>query len=167
MFLVPKRTGGYRLILDVSKLNEYLQVSTFSMDTVQVIRGAVEPGMWGVSIDLSDAYHHIPVAERHTHFLAFQVGNVKYKYVVCPFGLSPIPQVFTAALTPLKLFARKQWKAPVFQYIDDWLLLARSAAEAASLSLRFTEACISLGLLVNFRKSQLTPVQRLEHLGVD
>ena len=50
VFLVPKRTGGYRLILDVSKLNEYLQVSTFSMDTVQVIRGAVEPGMWGVSI---------------------------------------------------------------------------------------------------------------------
>ena len=52
------------------------------MDTVQVIRGAVEPGMWGVSIDLSYAYHHIPVAERHTHFLAFQVGSQKYKYVV-------------------------------------------------------------------------------------
>ena len=139
-----KRTGGYRLILDVSKLNEYLQVSTFSMHTVQVIRCAVEPGIWGVNIDLSDAYHHIPVAERHTPVLAFQVGDVEYKYVVCLFGLSPIPQVFTAALTPLKLFERKQWKAPVFQYIDDWLLLARSTAEAASFSVRFTEACISL-----------------------
>ena len=45
VFLVPKRTGGFRLILDVSKLNEYLRVASFSMDTVQVIRGAVEPGM--------------------------------------------------------------------------------------------------------------------------
>ena len=123
--------------------------------------------MWGVSIDLSDAYHHIPVAERHTHFLAFQMGEVKYKYVVCPFGLSPIPQVFTSALTPLKLFAREQWKAPVFQYIDDWLLLARLAAEADFLSLRFTEVFISLGLLVNLQKSHLTPIQRLENLGVD
>ena len=75
---MPKRTGGYRLILDVSMLNECLQVSTFSIDTVQVIRGAVELGMWGASIDLSDAYLHIPVAERHTLFLAFQVGEVKY-----------------------------------------------------------------------------------------
>ena len=167
VFLIPKKTGGFRLILDVSKLNDYLAVKSFSMDTVQVIRGAVEPGMWGVSIDLSDAYHHIPVAERHTHFLAFQVGSQKYKYVVCPFGLSPIPQVFTAALSPLKLYARKQWHAPVFQYIDDWLLLARSAAEAASLSISFTETCLRLGLLVNLQKSQLLPVQRLEHLGVD
>ena len=126
-----------------------------------MILGAVEPGMWGVSIDLSGTYLHIPVAERHTHFLAFQVGDVKYKYVVCPFGLSPIPQVFTAVLTPLKLFARKQWKAPVFQYIEDWFLLARSAAEAASLSVHLTKVCIILGLLVNFQKSQITPVRRL------
>ena len=71
VFLIPKKTGGFRLILDVSKLNDYLVVKSFSMDTVQVIRGAVEPGMWGVSIDLSDAYHHIPVAERHTTYLYF------------------------------------------------------------------------------------------------
>ena len=167
VFLVPKKTGGFRLILDVSRLNDFLRVEKFSMDTVQVIRGAVEPGMWGVSIDLSDAYHHIPMAGRHTHFLAFQVGDRKFRYLVCPFGLSPIPQVFTAAITPLKLYARRQWHAPVFQYIDDWLLLARSAKEAAALSIQFTELCLRLGLLVNLAKSQLTPVQRLEHLGVD
>ena len=117
VFLIAKKTGGFRLILDMSKLNDFLVVKSFSIDTVQVIRGAVEPGIWGVSID-------IPVAERHTHFLAFEVGSQKYRYVVFLFGLSPIPQVFTAALSSLKLYARKQWHAPVFQYIDDWLLLA-------------------------------------------
>ena len=59
------------------------------MDTIQVIRGAGEKGMSGVSIDLSDAYYHIRVAERNTHFLAFQVGFQKYKYVVCPYRSQP------------------------------------------------------------------------------
>ena len=167
VFLIPKRTGGFRLILDVSKLNEYLRVNTFSMDTAQVIRAAVEPGLWGVSVDLSDAFHHIPIAPQHKRFLAFQVGENRYWYRVCPFGLSPIPQVFIQALTPLKLFARKTWGAPVFQYLDDWLLLGRSYAETAKLSVEFTRLCLRLGLLVNIPKSQLTPTQRLVHLGVD
>ena len=167
VFLVPKKTGGFRLILDVSRLNAFLVVKSFSMDTVQVIRAAVEPGMWGVSIDLSDAYHHIPVAECHQRFLAFQLGERKFCYRACPFGLSPIPQVFTAALTPLKLHARKTWQIPVFQYLDDWLLLARSQAQAAEVGLQFASLCMDLGLLVNLKKSQLVPSQRLEHLGVD
>ena len=167
VFLVPKKTGGFRLILDVSKLNEWLQVDKFHMDTVQVIRAAVEEGMWAVSIDLSDAYHHIPIRTSDTCFLAFQVGSRCFRYVALPFGLSPAPQVFTAALTALKMYARKTWEIPVFQYLDDWLLLSRSERRLAEASCRFVEVCLRLGLLVNLSKSQLVPTQRIEHLGVD
>ena len=65
------------------------------MDTVQVISASVEAGMWVVSIDLSDAYHQIPIAVRDQRFLAFQVGDRRFCYTVVPFGLSPAPQVFT------------------------------------------------------------------------
>ena len=167
VFLIPKRTGGFRLILDVSKLNEFLRVSSFRMDTVQCIRLSVEQNMWGVSIDLSDAYHHIPIALGDQKFLAFQVGSRRFCYTVCPFGLSPAPQVFTEALTPLKLHARKHLQLPVFQYLDDWLLLARTRSRALEVSLQFTHACLYLGLLVNFEKSSLIPSQRMTHLGVD
>ena len=166
VFLIPKKTGGFRLILDVSRLNSYLRVSSFRMDTVQVIRASVEAGMWAVSIDLSDAYHHIPIAARDQRFLAFQVGDRRFCYTVVPFGLSPAPQVFTEALTPLKIHSRKFFGLPVFQYLDDWLLLARSRERAAEISLQFTRACLTLGLLVNFEKSSLLPQQRLVHLGV-
>ena len=167
VFLVPKKTGGFRLILDVSKLNEFLVVDKFHMDTVQVIRSAVEEGMWAVSIDLSDAYHHIPIRSGDSSFLAFQVGSRRFRYVALPFGLSPAPQVFTAALTALKMFARKSWEIPVFQYLDDWLLLSCSEEHLAHACCRFVECCLRLGLLVNLAKSQLVPTQRIEHLGVD
>ena len=103
--------------------------------------------MWAVSIDLSDAYHHIPIAARDQRFLAFQVGDRRFCYTVVPFGLSPAPQVFTEALTPLKIHSRKFFGLPVFQYLDDWLLLARSRERAAEISLQFTRACLTLGLL--------------------
>ena len=54
--------------------------------------------MWGVSIDLSAAYHHMPVAERHTHFLAFQVGEVKYKYVVMDLHTVLSPKILSNQL---------------------------------------------------------------------
>ena len=167
VFLVPKRTGGFRLILDVSKLNEFLRVKKFSMDTVQKIRAAIEGEMWGVSVDLSDAYHHIPIAEGDRRFLAFEVGGRQFCYCVCPFGLSPIPQVFTEALMPLKLYARKTLGLPVFQYLDDWLILSFDQRQAADACMRFVKLSMRLGLLVNLEKSQLFPSQRMEHLGVD
>ena len=167
VFLVPKKTGGFRLILDVSKLNEFLTVESFVMDTVQLIRSAVEEGMWGVSVDLSDAYHHIPIHRNCYNFLAFEVGGVAYRYTALPFGLSPAPKVFTAALLALKLYARRSWGLPVFQYLDDWLILGRSAENTAVVSVKFVELCLRLGLLVNFKKSQLTPTQSLDHLVVE
>ena len=33
-FLVPKRNGGYRLVIDLSELNNYLSDVTFQMDTL-------------------------------------------------------------------------------------------------------------------------------------
>ena len=55
----------------------------------------------------------------------------------------------------------------VFQYIDDSLLLSRDRQRLAHMSLRFVILCIELGIIVNFKKSELVPTQRLMHLGID
>ena len=68
-----------------------------------------------------------------------------------PIGfLTHSPQVFTEVLTQLKLHARKYFQLQVFQYLDDWLLLARSHDRAMDISLQFKRAGLYLGLLVNF-----------------
>ena len=60
VFLVPKKSGGFRLVIDLSALNEWLAPVTFTMDTLKVVNETVQEGMWATSLDLSDAYHHIP-----------------------------------------------------------------------------------------------------------
>ena len=81
VFLRPKKTGGWRLILDVSELNKSLMCKTFCMDHAQVIRQAAQMGMWATSVDFSDAYHHIPIKTEHQKFLCFQVNDKRYMYL--------------------------------------------------------------------------------------
>ena len=61
VFLVPKRSGGYRLVIDLSKLNEFLTPVTFQMDTLVKVKAVTERGMFVTSLDPSDAYHHVPI----------------------------------------------------------------------------------------------------------
>ena len=156
----------FRLIIDLSEVNKYLKLKTFTMDTPAEMRKHIEQDLWGTSLDLSDAYHHIPIRPDFHKYLAFQVGDQKYWYTVCPFGLSPIPQVFTDAMAPLKQFARTELSMITFQYLDDWLLLFDDPTVAASKTLRFAQRCLDLGLLINLDKSELLPTQQITHLGV-
>ena len=156
----------FRLIIDLSEVNKFLKLKTFSMDTPSEMRKHMELDLWGTSLDLSDAYHHIPIRADFHKFLAFQVGDQQYWYTVCPFGLSPIPQVFTDAMAPLKQFARVELSMVTFQYLDDWLLLFDDPTVAAEKTIKFAQKCLDLGLLVNLDKSELLPTQNITHLGI-
>ena len=82
VFLVPKKSGGFRLVIDLSTLNEWLAPVTFTMDTLKVVKETVQEGMWATSLDLSDAYHHIPIHPQYQKYLCFQVRNLKFRYLV-------------------------------------------------------------------------------------
>ena len=166
VFLRPKPNGSWRLILDVSRLNEFLVVHKFAMDTAQVIRNSVPSDSWATSVDFSDAFHHLPIHRNYRKFLAFQVGRRRFQYCACPFGLSPIPQVFTELCLPVKVYARANWSCTVFQYIDDWLFVTASRDRTSEVTHLFIQLCIRLGLTVNLDKSHLEPSRCLVHLGV-
>ena len=79
-------------------------------------------GRWVTSLDLSDAYHHIPVREEYQRFLCFQVKDTRYMFLVLPFGLNSGPWPSRWWVKQLKrLTAPRQFI--LFQYLDDWLYL--------------------------------------------
>ncbi len=55
-FLVPKRDGGLRPILDLRRFNFSLYKGKFKMLTIKTIMSQVQEGDWFVTIDLKDAY---------------------------------------------------------------------------------------------------------------
>ena len=49
----------WRPVIDLNRLNTFLYVEKFKMETPESIRTSLIPGQWVSSIDLSDAYLHI------------------------------------------------------------------------------------------------------------
>ncbi len=133
-FLVPKKNGGLRPILDLRPLNRALSKRSFKMITLRQILSHIRPGDWCISVDLKDAYFHIQVAPRHRRFLRFAFEGIAYQFTVLPFGLCLAPRMFMkcmgAALTPLNQNGMR-----VLNYLNDWLVLAQS--ESALLSDKF------------------------------
>ena len=71
LFLVPKPHQRWRLVIDLNRLNTFLLVERFKMETSESIRASLIPGEWVWSIDLSDAYLHIPIHPNSRKYLRF------------------------------------------------------------------------------------------------
>ncbi len=164
-FLVPKRDGGLRPILDLRLFNFSLYKGKFKMLTIKTIMSQVQEGDWFVTIDLKDAYFHIQVVRRHRRFLRFAFAGKAYQDKVLPFGLALAPRTFTkcmdAALAPLRLQGIR-----VLNYLDDWLILAHSRELVSHHRDIVLGHIHSLGLRMNAKKSVLLLSQRTVFLGV-
>jgi hypothetical protein len=64
LFLVPKKSVKMRPVIDLCVLNQHLIVRHFKMETNRSIRGSIHLGMWTTSLDLTDAYFHIPISPK-------------------------------------------------------------------------------------------------------
>ncbi|KAL0151921.1 hypothetical protein M9458_052773 [Cirrhinus mrigala] len=163
-FLVPKKDGTLRPILDLRRLNQALMRRPFKMLTLKQILSHVRSGDWFLSLDLKDAYFHIQIAPHHRRFLRFAFEGVAYQYTVLPFGLSLAPRTFTkcmdAALAPLR-----QRGIRILNYLDDWLVLAQSEEELLSHRTLLLSHLECLGLKVNLPKSMLHPSRKISFLG--
>ena len=164
-FLVTKKDGGFRPILDLRGLNCYLKELSFRMLRTKDVTQSVTRHAWFTSVDLKDAYFHVPIARDHRRFLRFAFQGSVYQYCVLPFGLSLAPRVFTrcvqCALAPLQ-----RQGLLVLPYLDDWLVVSRSSEQAAADTRRLLSHVAALGFTVNWGKSSLTPSQSVVFLGV-
>ena len=69
LFVVPKASGGFRPVLDLSALNAYVHTAKFRMETIATVLSAVRRNDWMVSIDLKDAYFQILVHPESRKYL--------------------------------------------------------------------------------------------------
>ena len=165
IFVVPKKDGPMRLVIDLSLLNKLLLVPTFKMETVsRIAKGLVGP-LWGCTIDLQDAYFHVPVDWHFHMYLAFVVDDRVYVFQYLPFGLASAPWAFSRIIKPVKAHLHHM-AVLISSYLDDFLLLNPSSegllhnlSEVLSLFKR-------LGIRVKHEKSHLVPSQKVLFLGV-
>ena len=155
IFLVPKKEGKLRLIIDLSLLNRYIKKQSFKMETVKSVRQAMRLNDWAVSIDLTDAFLHVPIHHQSRKYLRFVHEDQVYHFTALPFGMSLSPLIFSKLMDVIAAFLR-QHAVSVFPYLDDWLIknLIRNGL------ITQTRFCIqtiqSLGFLPNLSRNWIS-----------
>jgi len=164
VFLVPKKDGSKRPVLDCRPLNAVLRSRRFKMEGIRTLRALVRRGDYFTKVDLKSAYHHVPMAPEASRLLAFRWRAQDYAFRSLPFGVSIAPWAFSRLMKVVAGAMREQG-IRVIVYLDDLLFLSRTRALAQRDIARAVELLQRLGFCLKAEKCTLVPTQVIEFLG--
>eukprot|EP00873_Tetraselmis_striata_P000014 jgi/Tetstr1/420278/TSEL_001027.t1 len=181
LFLVPKPgTNKWRLIIDLRPLNRYCETRDLSFETLSHLRNLARLGDYMLHMDLQDGFYAVGIAPEDRDFFTVDYRGTLYRLAGLPMGWSLSPYYFckftnvlTRALrrnpaeadgTPIP---RRRFGLRMLPYMDDFLFLARTQAEAIWQRDYIERHLSGFGLLRNPNKGVWEPTQKLVHLGLE
>ena len=162
---LPGGEGGWRPVIDLSHLNDFVQLTSFKMETVASVLLSVREGDFLASLDLKDAYFQIPIHGSSRKLLRFMSEGTVYQFKALCFGLSTAPQVFTRVFAAVSAWAHSRG-IRLLRYLDDWLVLSSSEKKAKQSIRELLSLCHTLGIVINEKKSDLVHSQSAKYLGM-
>jgi len=69
LFLVPKKDGGQRPVINLKALNQYVQKQHFKIEGIHNLKDLLQPRDWLAKVDLKDAFFTIPIHRFHRQYL--------------------------------------------------------------------------------------------------
>ena len=166
LFLLEKKDGDWRPILDLKPLNEFVKTRHFKMEHLGEVLPLVSKGAWMGSVDISQAYHSLSIKEKDRNFFMFKFEGSLYRYTCLAMGYSAAPRLFTLIMRQVAAYLRNSFGIVLSFYIDDTIILGDSAQEAWFGIRKVAETLDFLGFVVNTRKSNFIPTNRLRYLGM-
>ena len=95
IFCVAKRgTDKLRPCLGLRPLNQFLVPPKFRLEGLPVLRELVQQEDYCCSVDLSNAYWHIPLSRKVKRWFRFKWEGWTFEFDVLPFGVSVAPWIF-------------------------------------------------------------------------
>ena len=164
LFIVPKPNGKYRPVINLKFLNEFVQYNHFKQETFKVVLDLLQKDDFLTSVDMEQAYFHIPIHAESQKFLKFYWNGHLYKFVCLCFGLASAPYVFTKVLKPVFSYFR-QIGIRCSYYIDDSLTMNKDKETCKNNTDTVVHILTSLGFSINDKKSVLVPTQRIVFFG--
>ena len=164
VFMVPKRDGGHRMILNLKKFNKFVEYHHFKMDTLNHILSYITSNCFMANFDFCDAYLTVGISRKHVKFLKFTWQGKTYMYIVLPFGISSAPRKFTKLLKPILALLQKQGIIVLF-YIDDGFTAAQTYEECYQNVCNIMRTFSYFGFLLHRTKSAPEPSQQVRSLG--
>ena len=168
----PKKNGGWHFAVDYRGLNAITQtdarpVANLEDQLAKVRNGSLKKMKYFASLDLSEAYHCVDVAEEDQPKTAMITPKGLYSFNKMAFGLKSAPQSFHQIVQMIEKSmheADPELAKTVLLYFDDCLLVAETFEELLAKLELFLATIEKIGLRVQPRKC-LFCKQRIKWLG--
>ena len=161
LFLVEKASGGWRPVIDLSHLNEFVQLPSFKMETVASVLLSVREGDFLASLDLKDTYFQIPI---HRSSRKVHVGGDGLPVPSTVSDCRPLPRSSPGSSQSCQRGHTHGIR--LLRYLDDCLVLSSSEREAKQAVQSLLSLCHTLGIVINEKKLDLVPSQTAKYLGM-
>ena len=102
-------------------LNKILKVPRYAIPNINDFSAMSHGCSWFSSIDIKDAYYHIPVRPKDTHKLTITTPVGNFKYLFLPMGLATSSGYFQKLMN--EVFSGLP---QVFVYLDDIIIMSSS-----------------------------------------
>jgi len=164
IFLVDKKSGGKRPVINLKSLNQFVDTKHFKMSGLKTVLSQIKQGDLLFTLDLSDAYFSIPIQADFKKYFRFIWKGQIYEFQVMPFGLSSAPWIFTKVTKPLMAFLHSRGLRSSI-YIDDCIGMVQNHDLVNVHRDLMVKTFQDVGFVINFKKSSLVPEFRKIYLG--
>ena len=175
--VIPKSSGGWRLILDLSapegaSVNDGVDADLCSLSYVTVEDAARAVRAHGrgcllAKVDVKQAYRMVQVHPEDRLLLGISWEGALYVDTALPFGLRSAPKIFNALAGALEWMVRQEGVQWVLHYLDDFLLVGAPRSGQCGEDLRRLLSVFER-LRVPIASEKLEgPTERLTFLGIE
>ena len=157
IFAAPKSDGTHRLVIDLTKLNNFIASPSFAITNQHSLKKIVDLPCWMASLDIKDAFLHVPVRPNLQKYLGLTCNNKLYFFKTLPFGLTTSPRIFTFLMRhPLALLHAAGVHAIV--YLDDLCIWRDSPSQVQNSLAKSSALLTELGFFALLAKIPPSPL---------
>ena len=165
LFLVEKKDGGQRPVINLKSLNFFVPYEHFKMESLNSLQFFLKKVDYMAKLDLKDAYFCVTLHKESRKFVRFQWDGKLYEFLCLCFVLGPAPRIFTKLLK-VSLAVLRRSNLLIIIYIDEMLKIGRTREEVESTRDTLIYLLQHLGFVLNLKKSVLHRCQEIELLGL-
>jgi len=159
--MVPKKDGGYRLVVDFRKLNTHVISDPHPLPRIAQILEELGTARYFTAIDLLWGFYNLKIQPEERYKTAFSTPDGHYEFVRLPMGLKNSPAIFQRVMNMVLSGTLGKF---AFIYIDDVVVYSRTAEEHLQHLDNIFNKLRHAGLKVKFSKCQLFKTS-IDYLG--
>ena len=165
IFLVGKRDGENRPVVNLRYLNQFIPYQHFKLESLFCLHKLLQEGDYMCKLDMKDAYFSVPLHQSSRNYVRFSWSGNLSEFLCLYFGLRTAPRIFTKLLKiPVSVLRRKNIR--ILIYLDDMLIMGQTMEEILLSRDTVNFLLQHLGFVLNLEKSILNPVQEIDFLRV-